>query len=438
MIIDAFLPPIELDSPIIVKEKKKEMNQRGIIHSKVSGKFEIVQELPKNADTLENIFNYADAFGQIRFAYINNVAKIAPSPTKIEKSASAIGGEFGINTATYYGFGFHISAYLSQNIHFLNPSKENLNNDFVNTDNNSFVYIAEASIDYSNDFFQTKLGRIKVETPYADSDDIRMAANTFEGTWMNIDYTSALTTQIMFLKRWAGYDSQDVTVDKSQDKFKDLVSDNAFGMLIGSLTYEYSEKSEISFWYSYIDKMSAISYAEIIGIYFIDGRSFHVDYGIQASNISELDNSGVAGDIIGAMSILHYRGLFLGASYNKAFVNDGRYIVDGFGGGPYYTSLDEASISVISEASVGKDVESFRIGTGYNLKKTGINQLQGYMLELVYGELYTKDEKIKEKDIILTYKESKKINIEGIYTQFDSSYNSNTFNRTLLRINYLF
>lgn len=436
--IDAFLPQVEQDSPIIVKEKKTEINQRGIIHSKVSGKFEIVKELPKKADTLENIFNYADAFGQIRFAYIDNVAKIDPSPIKVQKSASAIGGEFGINTATYYDVGFHISAYVSQSVHFLNPSKESLNNDFVDVDKNSFAYIAEASIDYRSDFIQAKLGRIKVETPYADSDDIRMAANTFEGVWSNINYTSSLTTQVMLLNKWAGYDSQDVTLTKSQDEFNTLVSDDAFGMAIESLTYEYSEKSEISFWYSYIDKMSEIAYAEIIGIYFIDGKSFHIDYGIQASKIKELDDSGVSGNIIGGMGILHYRGLFLGVSYNKAFVDDGKYITDGFGGGPYYTSLDEASISIISEASIGKDVEAFRIGTGYNLKKTGVNELKGYMIELVYGELYTDNEKIIEKDIILTYKDSKKINVEGIYAHFDSSYNGNSFERALFRINYSF
>lgn len=436
--IDVFLPQVESDSPIIVKEKKNEINQRGIIHSKVSGKFEILKEHPKEADSIENMFNYADAFGQIRFAYIDSVATISPSPTKIRKSASAIGGEFGISTATYYDFGFHISTYISQSVHFLNPTKEDLNNDFVNVDSDSFAYIAQASIDYRGDLFQAKLGRIKVETPYADSDDIRMAANTFEGVWTNVNYTPSLTTQVMLLNKWAGYDSQDVTLGKSQDEFKSLVCDDALGIAIGSFTYEYSEKSEISFWYNYIDKMSEIAYAEIIGIYFVDGKSFHIDYGIQASNIQELNDSGVSGDVIGGMSILHYRGLFFGASYNKAFVDDGKYITDGFGGGPYYTSLDEASISIISEASVGKDVEAFRIGTGYNLKKTGVNELKGYMIELVYGELYTNNEKIKEKDIILTYKDSKKINVEGIYAQFDSSYNGNSFERVLFRMNYLF
>ncbi len=81
-------------------------------------------------------------------------------------------------------------------------------------DKNSFAYVAEASIDYRSDLLQAKIGRIKVETPYADSDDIRMAANTFEGVWTNVNYTSSLTTQVMLLNKWAGYDSQDAILEK--------------------------------------------------------------------------------------------------------------------------------------------------------------------------------------------------------------------------------
>ncbi|MBU1658673.1 OprD family outer membrane porin [bacterium] len=431
--IDAALP-MEENPPTAIEKSLKDMKQRGVIHSKVSGRFETVKELPKKANDFDEMFNYADAFGQLRLAYIDNVRSIAPTPTKTKKSASAMGGELGFNTAYYYGFGLHLSAYISQTLEFLSPEKKDINSDFVNLNQDSFAYLAEASLDYTSDLFQLKVGRVKVETPYANSDDIRMAANTFEGAYLNIDYTNKLTTQIIALNRWAGYDSQNTL---SQDVFKDLYPQSA-GMAIVSLTYEYAKNSEVSVWYSYIDNMSAIAYAEVIGIYFVDGESFHIDYGLQASHIQELNNSNIGGDVLGAMSILHYKGMFLGVSYNGAIVDDGNYITDGFGGGPYYTSLDEASISVISEAVPGDDLEAFRIGAGYNLKKTGVNQLKGYMVELVYGELYAEKEKIKEKNIILTYKAGKKWYVEGIYTNYNSSFNDNIFDRTLFRVNYSF
>ncbi|MBA3026934.1 MAG: outer membrane porin, OprD family [Sulfurimonas sp.] len=413
---------------------QEEIKQQGLIHTKVSGRYEIVQELPKDANTFDEIFNYADAYGNIRFAYIDDVHKASASATKEQKSASAIGGEIGIKTAEYNGFSFNISAYVSQSIGFLSPQKEDLNPDFVNLNQDSFAYIAQASLNYEHELFQAKLGRIQVETPYANSDDIRMAANTFEGAFAKIDYSANLSSQIMFLNRWAGYDSQDTL---SQDVFKELYEDSK-GVGIASLTYEYARNSELSFWVNHIDNMSQIAYAEMVGIFFIDGDAFHLDYGVQGSSIRELGDSGIEGNVYGLMSIIHYNGAFLGISYNKAFVDTDKKITDGFGGGPYYTSLDEATIAAMSEAVLGEDVEAFRIGGGYDLKQIGSGALNGFMLELVYGKLQSKDKSVNEKDIILSYEIADKWYVEGIYTKFDAPYEGKTFDRTLVRANYSF
>jgi hypothetical protein len=84
------------------------------------------------------------------------------------------------------------------------------------------------------------------------------------------------------------------------------------------------------------------------------------------------------------------------------------------------------------------DLEAYRIGFGYNLKKTGIENLNGYLVELVSGSLSNQTGSIDEQNIILTYKRSTKWYVEGIYTHFDSSYNDNTFERTIFRAHYSF
>ena len=378
------------------------------------------------------MFNYADAYGNIRLAYIDSAHKISTSP-KVKKEASAIGGEIGINTATYHGVGFHITSYISQNLEFANPNKNDLNEDFFNTDRDSFIYISEASINYSNDFVYSKLGRIKVETPYANSDDIRMAPNTFEGAWANIDYTDKLKTQIMFINRWAGYDSQDEDAGLSQDTFKSLVNENAFGMATISLTYEYAPESEISLWYNFIDEMSSIVYTEVVGVVPL-GDDVLFNYGVQASHMEELKSSNVAGDVLGVMSILSYKGVSIAGAYNIALVEDGKYITNGFGGGPYYTSLDEATIEAISEA-VRKDSEAFRLGAGYEFSNFGLN---GLVLEGVYGELYGSVHTLREIDAIITYEIRENLSFEAIYTNYEADVDNNTFDRYLVRMNYAF
>ncbi|MBU1658674.1 OprD family outer membrane porin [bacterium] len=429
-----YLADAQLSSPKAI-EQREAIEQMGLIHSKVAGKYEIVQKLPQEANNFDELFDYADFFGKLRLAYINSAHKISALPNKEEKSATAFGGELGIKTAEYHGFGVTAITNVSQNVHFLNPRREDTNEDFFGRNVDSFAYISQASINYNHEQMQTKIGRILVETPYANSDDIRMAANTFEGAWAKIEYMPEFKTQVFYLNKWAGYDSQDELAGAFQNEFKNLVSEESFGMTGISLTYEYAKNSEMSLWYNYIDKMSQITYAEIIGIYFIDGDDFHLDYGAQYSNFQELNNSNVDGNVFGAMSILHYKGFFLAGAYNKALVEDGKYITNGFGGGPYYTSLDEATLSAISEALPGSDAESFKIATGVEFKSS---TLEGLMVEFVYGELRNDEGMIEEKDIIMTYPLNQRWNFEATYTDYKSSGNKNTFDRTLVRLDYSF
>ncbi len=416
--------------------------QSGMIHSKVARRFEIVKKLPKKADDFNSMFDYADTFGKFRLAYIDSAHKISVVSNKVEKSATSFGGEFGFNTAELYGLQLHMSTYISQGFGFVNPDVNDLNEDFFVKNLDSFAYMAEASINYNSEMFQTKIGRVRVETPYANSDDIRVSPNTFEGAWVNIDYNDSLNTQLIYFNRWAGYDSQDESANAFQDKFKNLVNDDGFGIVGASLTYKYGKNSELSFWYNYIDKMSAIAYAEIVGIYFTNNPDLHFDYGLQASNIQELDNSNVEGNVLGAMGIVHYKGMFVGGAYNIALSDEGKYVTNGFGGGPYYTSLDEGTISEVSEVAAVSGIEalnnnakSYRIGLGYEFEKIS---LDGLVIELVYGELYNDNGSITEKDAIVTYDITDRWHAEATYTKYKSSCDNNTFDRTLVRVDYLF
>ena len=416
------------------------IEQHGVLHSNVAGKFEIVKELPKEANSIDEMFSYADAFGKIRVMYINSAHEIGPEPKSV-KHASVIGGEFGFKSANYNGFYTNISSYVSQNIALFNPTKDELNEDFFGKNRDSFSYISHASLNYINSDFEFSLGRFTVEMPYANSDDIRMAPNTFQGALARYNYTDSLHSEFYYLDKWAGYDSQDEEAGAFQDEFKHLVSQESFGMIGASATYEYDNNSELTLWYNYIDDMSIVTYAEVIGVYFFNKEGFHFDYGVQESHFEELQNSGVDGDVLGVLGILHYEDFFVGFAYNKAFSKAGNYISDGFGGGPYYTSLDEATLGAISEATIAyelekaNNVEAFRVGVGYEKEEFFGKDL---VMELVYGELKNPYGKIQEADFILTYDFNEKLNAEVKFTRYDSTCDNNTFNRMLLKVDYNF
>ena len=264
--------------------------------------------------------------------------------------------------------------------------------------------------------------------PYVNTDDIRMSQNSFEGAWSHLHYTSKWSSQLFYIQRWAGFDSADE--ENSQDEFKKLVEGGS-GMVGASLAYRYNEESEASLWYHHIDKMADILYGEINGVYdFSD--AWHLDYGLQIAHILQNDASSVDGDVYGAMLIGHYNDLFVGAAANFALVDEGEYVTDGFGGGPYFTSLDEATIAFASEIAPGDDIDMYRFSVGYDKEEWYSS------FEYAYGYMTCSCNSIEEHDLIYTFDLDQKWQAQIVAANFKMKNQDNRFNRVVVRIEYNF
>jgi hypothetical protein len=236
-----------------------------------------------------------------------------------------------------------------------------------------------------------------------------------------------MTLQSFYASRWAGFDS-----GEDQSRFKTLV-DGGFGLLGVSLDYKVDAENSAALWLYYADAMSTIAYAEYSGHYNI-ADDFHIEYGFQASHINELEHSGVEGSVVGVMSIIDYGPIFGGFAFNRGFISGNNVITDGFGGGPYYTSLDEATIGAVSENALGEDVMAYRLGLGYDFESSNL------VLEAVFGKLrsryHTVD--ITESDLIVTYAMNERWSLDGVLMFYASQKNDDDFERGILRINYNF
>lgn len=418
------------DEQLTAEERRAAHQQEsGFMHSKQAGRYQIVTELPKEADSFDRMFDFADAFGVLRAGYINN------DLPENDTSATALGGQFGFDTAAYRGVKFHAAAYTSQKLSALNPGDEGLAADFFDAAGESFTYLAEANIAYEDGTFQAMVGRMRLDMPYADSDDLRMAPNTFEGAWAYLDADEHLKVQAYFLSRWAGFDS-----GEDQDRFKPLYEDEegdvGWGAAGLSASYLFDEENELSLWYYYIDKMSSIAYLEAEAHHYFSD-DLHLEYGLQGSTIKELSDSGVEGDTVGVMGILDYTGFFGGFAYNHAFVSAENVITDGFGGGPYFTSLDEATIGAVSEAAPGEDVDSWRIGFGVAFEPIGID---GLVVEVMHGQMASDESvSILENDLVVMYDITERWHFETVYAHYkDEKNDSECFDRLVIRLDYSF
>lgn len=418
---------IAMDDTLQTAAAHKEHKQSiGLIHQKMQDRYKVVEKLPEKTDGMDNIFKYADAYGKIRVGYFGGEFKEETVDAQ-NSFAAAVGGILGIKTAQYNGISLNAATYLSQDLPFLyNVDKRS--NDFYTKEGKSYAYLAEASVNYRSAHFETIIGRFTINMPYANTDDLRMSQNSFEGAWAHIHYSHEWSSQLFYLQRWAGFDSADENA--SQSEFKKLVEGGS-GMVGASLAYRYNEESEVSFWYHHIDKMADILYGEINGVYDLDDK-WHLDYGLQVAYIQENEHSNVDGEVYGTMFIVHYSDLFIGTAVNLARVNEGKYVTDGFGGGPYFTSLDEATIAFASETSPGEDIDMYRFSIGYD------KQEWFSAFEYAYGYMSASSDAIREHDLIYTFDMNEKWQAQAVAANFKQKNSGIRFNRVVIRIDYNF
>ena len=232
----------------------------GLIHTKQAGRYSVVYKLPEEADGFDQAFDFAKPFATFRLANVKTQQDALEDYNIDEQktSGTSFGGIFGLETASLYGLNLHLGAYVSQKITSLNPSDPaEQNRELFGANGDSFVYVGEASLQYENGTTLVKAGRIRIETPFAGSDDIRMVPNSFEGTWGKVNLGNRWRTQAYYLRRWAGTDSGD-----DQEVFKPLVEEDAYGLAGAALAYKINNANKISLWYYNIDKQSDIVYAE--------------------------------------------------------------------------------------------------------------------------------------------------------------------------------
>ena len=410
-------------SPHTHKEQKQSI---GLIHQKMTERFKVVETLPEKTDSFDNIFRYADAYGKVRLGYFGGRFE-EETKTAQDSFAAAFGGILGIKTAEYKGFQLNAATYVSQDLPFLYDTDKR-SDEFYTVDGKSYAYLAEASVNYISRSFEVKLGRFAADMPYANTDDIRMSQNTFEGAWTHLHYSPEFSSQIFYLQRWAGFDSADE--EHSQNEFKKLV-EGGWGMVGASLAYAYDEQSEASLWLHHIDKLADILYGEVNGVWDLN-EAWHLDYGLQAAHIVQRDASHVDGDVYGVMLITHYNDFFMGAASNFARVDAQNHITDGFGGGPYFTSLDEATIAFVSEIAPGVDVDTYRFSAGYDKEEWHSS------FEYAYGYMTASGTYIKENDLIYTYDLDGKWQAQAVAANFKMKNSDNRFNRLVVRIDYNF
>ena len=380
------------------------------------------------------MFEKGKVSGEIRSVYADYNQKEVGA---IDTYATALGGMLKYELAAFAGFNAGFALTTSQDVRVAtgDKKKEEHNSELSSIAGN-YTELSEAYLNYKNGGLNVRLGRQILDTPLADSDDIRMIPNTFEAYVTTYD-TDTFSVTAGNIQSWQGADAglgYDDLGNKLESNWVDTGDD---GMWLGGLSY--SDGLEFSAWYYDVSELANATkaiYVDLGYMYELNEKvSIHVSG--QYLQESESDKSGVEADIYGASAELALGGLGLNFAYNKSDKVEGKRSFSAYGGGAMYTSMDTM---IIDEIADDRDAEAMLLGLTY--------EVNGWNFFYAYGDFNGDANSISEKAHIIEqnmgfeYSIEDKFVLAALYVMEEDKESSietaNDWERTQIMIKYNF
>ncbi|WP_324172939.1 hypothetical protein [Sulfurimonas sp.] len=339
-------------------------------------------EESKEANSIQEMFSKGTASGQIRLGYAANNTEVTDAK---DTSAAAIGGQLKFETAAIKGLSLGAAMYTSHSLPVLSGDvNDNTFTNELTSDNRQYTELAESYLNFNYEGFNFRGGRQLIDTPLADSDDIKMTPHTFEA------YIASYTLKDLGLSFIAGSVLSWQGVDDGYDNVTNRrwTKTGEDGTYVGAVTYS-NDIIEASAWYYDVTKAASAIYADVTGTIAI---SDDIEIVVAAQYLSESEKDIVAGvpstiegSIVGAMVEAGIYGATLSVAYDSVSVKDGKQIFEGFGGGSSYTNIDTMTAGTLHDGSVS-DGSSYTIGAAYEIAGVNIFGVYGdYQANAVSG-----------------------------------------------------
>ncbi|MES9971275.1 MAG: OprD family outer membrane porin [Candidatus Thiodiazotropha sp.] len=312
-------------------------------------------------------------FGNLRAGIIH-----AEDDAGDETDGSAIGGKLGYISPTWRGLSAGATFYTTGELF------DDENGDFFSSENGSYSILGEAYVQGELGNTLLRIGRFELDTPHADTDDIRMVPNTFQGLLLSNNDIADTTLYLTHLDKWAGVDAD------IPESFETLNGDD--GLTAMGAIFEGIEQLTLQGWYYQGRDFAKLFYLD--GMYETDSFSIGLQFGSQSDDTS--DNSGPDGDVWGVTGSYNMADFTISAAYNDVSGS----VTNGFGGGPYFTSADDHTIDGV------EDQEATAFGVEYG----GVEALAVGVLHVDF------DQGANETDYYAVYDVNEQLGLELIYT----------------------
>ena len=350
--------------------------------------------------------------GQLRAGYID-----FKENGTLHANAYALAGHFHLYSKRWHGFMIGAEAYAVLNPE-IDQSLHTLNGDFFDDAGKSFILISQAYLDGKWGNTEVKLGRQSLDTPHADSDDIRMMPNYFEAyTITNTDIDN-FTFTAGLIDKMAGWENAVNSAD-----FVDVgetldVGQNINGIYYASASYEGIKDLSLSLWYYHYSDIANVLYAELgytqqLSTYGTLTLGFQYDSSYE-SGAALLGKQGAQTYGISLEANFEDIGVTVLSAYNQDRGDTGAMGLS-LGGGAFFTSMEDQTLDAL-----GTSGSAWVVGAGYCFEKVGID---GLAMGIAYGHFKAEDAllyHVSETDAILEYQWDEKISALAAFTSIES------------------
>ncbi len=376
-------------------------------------------------DILGELSLQKHATAQIRMGYISQNNK--GSLKEEDNDAFAIGGHVHLDTDRFKGLKFEGELYTIQDLGLNDDNFQKINPDFFDQKKSGFSLLTQAFISYKYKNSELKIGRQSIDTPHADSDDIRMMPNYFMAYLFENKDIENLTITLGKINQMAGWENQ-----KDASKFVKIsdvfeTDQKTNGIYLASAIYEKDNYS-LQAWYYDIDEIADVIYLETGYQTKSDFGNFTIGVQYDAANDR---GKKLLGDIKsstwGISLKAEYENLTLLTAYNQDEKN-GAFL--SLGGGAFFTSLEDQTIDAIGEKG-----KSWILGADFNI-------WDSFSIGAVYGEFKADNKSDYEKaetDIAAQYSFKEKFSISAVYASVnDKTQNNEDYDIFRVIANYNF
>ena len=345
---------------------------------------------------------------QVRVGYIDWQA--AGATTGPDNSAFAVGGHVHLDSKRWYGLMVGSELYVVADPGFNSDNPDKVNTDFFDADKDGFATLSQAFIDGKWGKTEIKIGRQMLDTPHADSDDIRMMPNYFLAYMLTNRSIEGLTLRLGQIDQMGGWENG-IDASKFVQGEKVLGADRkSHGVYLASAVYEGIENLSLQAWYYDFTDIADVVYLE--AGYDYAATFADLTFGVQYDGAKDRGDA-LLGDIDSNTWGVNIEaglqnGLTLLVAYNVDTSDSGAFA--SLGGGPFFTSMEDQTLD-----TVGAKGYALMTAVGYDFENAG---LEGLNAGIAYGHFEAdqkSDYETDEIDITVSYDIGDWITVDATY-----------------------